>query len=116
MKNLYYAPKDFGLEVVDSLETKGRSYEFDIVLVLRDAHGNHFWTQDAGCSCPTPFEGHSLESLDRLTMANWEYFETHVHSACRDYDGLSCVDPSDFLTQVETSLKKHRVRPLDAYR
>lgn len=113
--NLYYNPEKLGFQTVDSLETKGESYQFDIVLVLRDVTtGEHFWCQDSGCSCPTPFENHSRESLERLTLDNWGYFENTVKSSCQDWNG---VDSSDFLRTVERSLRAGwMLKPLASYR
>lgn len=113
MENLYYNPKELGFELVDSHETQDEAYQFDIVLVLKRVRdGKHFWCHDAGCSCPTPFEGHSEASLETLTMENWAYFEDTVRGQC-----AGRTDPTWFLQRVQDSLGGYDSRvPLSAYR
>lgn len=54
--NPQYDPAKCGLELVAEIETGG-SYEFCTTLLFRDvATGGIYIAQDAGCSCPTPFE------------------------------------------------------------
>lgn len=69
MSNVYYDPKDFGLEPVASLNTDAGSYVFDMFIVWKDKHGEYYWAQDAGCSCPSPFENVTLETLEHGSMA-----------------------------------------------
>ena len=53
----YHSPEKYGLEIVGTVDWGG-SYEFDMVVAWKRLDdGAFFWAQDAGCSCPTPFEG-----------------------------------------------------------
>lgn len=62
MRSVYYHPEQSGLETVGEVSW-GEDYEFDLIVVWRDvASGGFYWAQDAGCSCPTPFEGFSVEN------------------------------------------------------
>ena len=54
-KNIYYNPEDHGLTIVASVDAGG-DYDYDTLLVFEDADGNLYWADDAGCSCPVPFE------------------------------------------------------------
>lgn len=65
MKNIYYTPEEYGLKVVGVIDTGG-SYEFDMTVVLKDEDDNLFYVQDAGCSCPTPFEDKDMEDLTKI--------------------------------------------------
>jgi hypothetical protein len=65
--NVYYAPEQFGLTTLDEAE-HGGSYEFDTCVVWKDSEGRLWWAQDAGCSCPTPFE--DTTELDRVFTAD----------------------------------------------
>lgn len=64
--NVYYDPEKFGLTKVAEIDTAG-GYEFDITVVFRKEDGSFWYAQDSGCSCPTPFEDHGLDSLTPVT-------------------------------------------------
>lgn len=60
-KNMYDNPEKFGLKLVGMVDIGG-SYEFDMFVVFKD--GRKFcYAKDAGCSCPTPFEGQTKDDL-----------------------------------------------------
>lgn len=63
MPDLYHHPESIGLAVVGELDA-GQGYEYDKFAVWTDKRGHLFWAVDAGCSCPTPFEDETLESLN----------------------------------------------------
>lgn len=60
--NPYYHPEKLGLTIVGTADVGG-GYEFDLFVVWKDQAGAYRWAYDAGCSCPTPFDGDDLESL-----------------------------------------------------
>lgn len=63
--NIYYNPQNCGLELVGTAEEEPE-YNFHIVLLLRDVlSGRFFMAEDAGCSCPIPFENH--RGVSKLT-------------------------------------------------
>lgn len=62
-RNPYYNPEKFGCEIVVTVDV-GADYEFDMFVVLRTIEpipgirkGTYFYASDAGCSCPSPFDG-----------------------------------------------------------
>jgi hypothetical protein len=64
-ENIYYSPEKFGLEVVGSFDWAEPDYSFDMLVVWRESRGKYWVGQDAGCSCPSPFEDvHDVNSLD----------------------------------------------------
>ena len=63
MSNVYYNPSDFGLEIVTEFELSEPCYSFDTVVVWANEKGEYFIDQDSGCSCPSPFEDSTLETL-----------------------------------------------------
>lgn len=65
MSNIYYSPEEYGLEVVGAIERSGDCYQFDMVVVWKQARGKYWIGQDSGCSCPSPFEDiYDVNSLD----------------------------------------------------
>lgn len=73
--NFYYSPEKSGFEIIGSVDVAG-SYEFDILLVLKDKSGFLFWCTDSGCSCPIPFESVTIDDLHPITRENLKEFET----------------------------------------
>lgn len=65
MENIYYSPEAFGLEIVTSIDDPDACYSFDMLVVWRNAEGELFYSDDSGCSCPSPFE--AIRSVDDLT-------------------------------------------------
>lgn len=66
MHNPYYYPEKLGCKSI-SFE-QGAEYSFDTFLVLVTSEGRVFQCTDSGCSCPTPFEGYSAESVEKCGM------------------------------------------------
>lgn len=65
---LEYDPAAIGFEVIGRVEVEP-DYDFNIFLVVRDTEsGLIYYVDDAGCSCPSPFEDHN--SLSALTLAS----------------------------------------------
>lgn len=63
MSNIYYSPEKFGLEVVADIDKSSGSYEFDTFAIWKDKAGLYYWDNDAGCSCPSPFEDSDLSNV-----------------------------------------------------
>ena len=67
MRNIFYSPEEFGLEVVGCVDYSDGCYQFDYSCVWRDATGQLYYAEDSGCSCPSPFEDHALDDLEKVT-------------------------------------------------
>lgn len=66
--NPYYHPEKFGLTTVGEVSWGEESYSFDLTVVWRDEAGQLYFAEDAGCSCPSPFEDYEgLVDLERLS-------------------------------------------------
>jgi len=91
--NIYDSPEKFGLVVVTE-EDLGGAYEFDKWIVWRKvckdclakrtvgvccSSGRLYCANDSGCSCPTPFDGFTLEVCDSI-----EEHIAKVRSTIRD--------------------------------
>lgn len=63
--DVYCDAETFGLTEVDSIDISDGCYQFDLIVVWKDATGKHYWANDSGCSCPSPFE--TFTSIDQLT-------------------------------------------------
>jgi hypothetical protein len=80
-ENPYYSPELCKLEILAERDIGG-AYEYDKFVVWKDIQtGQLYYDQDAGCSCPTPFEAHDLTLLTPQTLYN---FETALREHCRD--------------------------------
>jgi hypothetical protein len=90
MTNIYSDPAAFGYELVGMIEREP-DYDFNMLCVWRQlSDGRLFWAEDAGCSCPSPFEDYTdpagsewISPIDRTTG---EFVQ-----AVRDLD----CDPAD---------------------
>lgn len=88
MSNVYYNPEKSGLTTVGEIEAGG-GYDFDTFVIFRDnGTGRLWWAEDAGCSCPTPFEDVSFEDgLHEL------FSVTELHAALRKWCGDGSCRP-----------------------
>ena len=70
MSNIYYSPEDYGLKVFASAEQEP-DYDFSMFVVWVDEAEALFYGEDAGCSCPAPFEDvGSVEELQTIVGAD----------------------------------------------
>jgi hypothetical protein len=63
--DVYCDAEKFGLTQVDEIDLSDGCYQFDLVVVWKHEDGKHYWANDSGCSCPSPFELYT--TLDQLT-------------------------------------------------
>lgn len=88
MRNIYYNPEDYGLEIIESLADEDLSYEFDIFLIFRDKKSKKlYYAQDSGCSCPSPFEDYGkIDDLSKLNITSLPKFKSEFTDWCKGYD------------------------------
>jgi hypothetical protein len=90
--NIYYDPKNCGLEIVGVLDESGLCYEFNTFLCVQEiASGRVFFCRSSGCSCPTPFEEYHFSNgddnnLDELKLETLEQFINEVNNFPADVD------------------------------
>lgn len=64
MKNVYYDPEAFGLEIVGQFDWSLPDWSFDMCVVWNQ-DGKYWIGNDSGCSCPAPFEEvYDINELD----------------------------------------------------
>lgn len=63
--NPYYDADKLGLDLY-TLEEDGLSYEFNMLCFWADKSGRVFTAEDQGCSCPTPFDGFNMSSVEGM--------------------------------------------------
>lgn len=101
--NPYYKPEAHGLRIFDSLDTGG-SYEFDMFVVWEQIEsGDLYYAADAGCSCPSPFEGYSgIEDLTLIedTKEGWASFT----AALTEHSGENDADAGELAGKVSMHL------------
>lgn len=105
--NVYYHPEATGLTKVDELETGG-GYDFDTVLVVRDAGGRLWAAHDSGCSCPTPFEDVAFPT-DFIELRTADDVEPLVREAT-EYGSATGGDVLDFMGRVRRALAERQER------
>jgi hypothetical protein len=105
--DVYHQPEHFGLTPIGSIDDPNASYSFDDLIVWQHTDGRIFWAQDAGCSCPSPFEDFtSLNQLNLVTEDTWGDFEAAVREHCAPYDWESRTaipesNPAQWAEKVE---------------
>lgn len=65
--DLHSNPEKFGLKSVGEVDFSHGAYAFDLLVVWVDASGQLFYGEEAGCSCPTPFEDFGIPDLTRAS-------------------------------------------------
>jgi hypothetical protein len=65
--NPYYHPDKYDLTILGEVQWGEPSYDFDLTVVWQGSDGQLYMADDSGCSCPSPFEETSFESLQRVT-------------------------------------------------
>ncbi len=90
------------LEFVDEIYIREPDYDFDIVRVVKDSKGNHYWGRDSGCSCPTPFEDFRSTKDWRPLVSEYDMriFLSHVSDSY-----VSVAEQNDFMTTVLNSIR-----------
>lgn len=101
---------------VCSVEWSGEAYEFDETCVFESKEtGMLFYAEDAGCSCPSPFENTTFEKLTPiLRLQDW--IDHTVHRMNSRYTSYSNYDPTDQVVYSVkiVSQKLQELRRLDA--
>jgi hypothetical protein len=121
--SVYYNPEKHGLRIFDELHEPGLAWEFNFVCVWEDLETHRlYYAQDAGCSCPSPFEDirdrSGLTPLDD-TMPSWKAFRTtcmltapwgHPGGSEEDWVGGSSpwdADRADLESKIVSHLREH---------
>lgn len=81
------------MELVGHLEDPDACYSFDDIIVWKDKEtGKLYYAEDSGCSCPSPFESETRETIRPLTDETWDVFQKAVegHAGPNSWD-----DPTD---------------------
>jgi hypothetical protein len=111
MNNVYYNPENFGLKVIGQYDFSSGSYEFDTRIFWADENGAVYTARDAGCSCPTPFEGYrSVAELERIN--DIKQFKAEFQKEMEDrsyYDGDSRTQITEVLNKVAEVLQGHKI-------
>jgi len=83
MTSIHYSPENYGLQVVGHLD-EDLGYEFHILSVWRNEQGTVYWAEDAGCSCPVPFEDFHYNGPEDTNL------ETDVAALLEAIAGFPC--------------------------
>lgn len=76
--NPYYDPDKFGLTIIGTVEWEPNNYSFNYTCVWENADGDLYYADDAGCSCPAPFE--DFDTLDKLTACTAMELAQHLQT------------------------------------
>jgi len=109
--NPYYdvndRPNEVGLFSLGGLSDYRGSYEFHIMLVVQHApSGRIFYAEDAGCSCPTPFEDFYFASPEGTNLQEIKIGDSFM-SFQREVESFpaSQEERDDLLSRVKAALK-----------
>jgi len=58
-ENPMVTPKNYGVQLVGELALSDTPYAFYILGVVKDGQG-YYLSTDSGCSCPSPWESHTM--------------------------------------------------------
>lgn len=83
--NPYYNPEKHGLVKVVEFDFSDGCYQFDLTAVwTKEGDKKFYWSDDSGCSCPSPFEG--ISSIEQLQSGPFKEVRNHLNSR---FDGQS---------------------------
>jgi hypothetical protein len=103
-KDVYYDPREFGLEQVAQIDYSSGHYEYDYRVVWRHLETGQLYTaRDSGCSCPSPFEDY--DALDKLETFSLSTIEDEVLDE-RKSDYYEGDDPANFLEKIRELTRK----------
>ncbi len=101
--SLYYQPEKYGLTVIGSIDWSSGCYEFDLTVVWQRGDGRFLYGEDTGCSCPAPFEDHTVDSLTLLAeTGGLEEFKQNcdLRQAGPYVDGDRSMEVADLLERM----------------
>lgn len=100
--NVYYSPEKFGLTQVECIDFSDGCYQFDYLVVWKDAEGRLFYAEDSGCSCPSPFETMGMPELTRVqdAMEIVSRMEQKLKDGYREEPGVA-QSIADFKSKVK---------------
>lgn len=108
-QNVYNHPEACGLELVGEVDDENAYYEFNTLIVVRDvADGRLYAAQDAGCSCPIPFE--DVRSLADMTEIRSDA-DIRAFVAANDCSSWTLADKLTLYRKVREALARPRVEP-----
>lgn len=84
--NIYYSPEEFLLTTIGEIDFSDGCYNFDLTVVWRRADGRFVYADDAGCSCPSPFEDTTPADL---TVAGPAEIQAHLEARASEGDDYS---------------------------
>lgn len=90
------------LKFVDEIYMREPDYDFDIVRVMKDDKGNHYWGRDSGCSCPTPFEDFK-SAKDWYALKNEHDMGVLLYEVNDSY--VSIAEQNHFIETVRESMR-----------
>lgn len=103
MYNIYYSPEKFGLTTVGEIELSDGCYQFDTIVLFRNAAGDLLYAHDSGCSCPCPFESHGVDDLTPCTLVEFQvYVESQYSHTYSEIDRVK-GELVDLIIRVQAS-------------
>lgn len=85
--DFYFNPAKYGMRQIGAIDWSDGNYQFDLTVVWIDRDVRFWYGDDAGCSCPTPFEDTNVTDLVELTSL--EQFKAHCESRARSSEDRS---------------------------
>lgn len=105
--NIYSDPAKYGLETIGEVDWSDGCYQFDLTVVWRrPADGAFLYGEDAGCSCPSPFESTGVDGL--TPIASPPEFAAHLEE--RKASNVYGPDPSAAIAELLERMHKAGAR------
>ena len=101
MPNIQSTPEAFGLTAFGDVEFSSGCYEFDTLIVWRNAAGQWCYAEDAGCSCPEPFVDVDLSTV---TWATPHEIAARIQERLKEQASIYGEDPPPYGTDQAASL------------
>ncbi|TDP29803.1 DUF7574 domain-containing protein [Nocardia ignorata] len=87
--NIYFSPEKSGLSIVGELDFSDGNYCFNYTVVWQNNTTHRLYmADDAGCSCPSPFEDTAIGDLTEITTP--QVLITHLNKRFAAASNPSC--------------------------
>lgn len=110
MSNPYSTPEAYDLVKVYDINV-GESYTFDMLVIWKKKDGSFVYDTDSGCSCPSPFENCSLETVKPAVPEAIREWFTSKFSA----EGYSVGELEKALAVI-TPISKEEIKRADPWK
>lgn len=103
MTTIHSDPEKFGLTLIGEVDFSDGNYCFDYTAAWRTGDGSLVYADDAGCSCPSPFEDTSVGDMTVCTPAELQAHLEQRQAAAKELygdDGSLSMEIANLMARV----------------